>query len=254
MKETLYTIPLMDAFMAEDECPFCNIRRKLEQDSLDFLLGSASSYMESDIRAKTNQYGFCSEHYRKMFKYGNSLGNALMLQSYMQELQKGLHKKLTGFTVSKPSLFHKGKKDSSASSGNSVAAFCAKHVSNCYICRRNDDTFERYIDTFFSMIRSDEEFYKLFKASKGFCLQHFGILTQAAPSKLNSRQTEDFYHDLFPIMEQSFKRLNEDISWFVDKFDYRNKDADWKNSRDAVQRCMQKVTTRYPADDDYHSK
>ena len=36
-------------------------------------------------------------------------------------------------------------------------------------------------------------------------------------------------------------RVQEDVSWFCDKFDYRNKDADWKNSRDAIQRGMEKL-------------
>ena len=26
-------------------------------------------------------------------------------------------------------------------------------------------------------------------------------------------------------------RIQEDIDWFVEKYDYRNKDADWKNSK-----------------------
>ena len=37
----------------------------------------------------------------------------------------------------------------------------------------------------------------------------------------------------------------------VEKFDYRNKDADWKNSRDAIQRGMQKLKGGYPADPVY---
>lgn len=35
MKEQLYTIPLNDAFAADDECPFCYIEQKVEQDLLD---------------------------------------------------------------------------------------------------------------------------------------------------------------------------------------------------------------------------
>ena len=50
MKEQLYTIPLNDAVNAGDECPFCYIERSVEQDLLDFVLGSGSSYMEADIR------------------------------------------------------------------------------------------------------------------------------------------------------------------------------------------------------------
>ena len=43
MKEKLYTIPLNDAVNEGDECPFCVIERKLEQDMLDFVLGSCAS-------------------------------------------------------------------------------------------------------------------------------------------------------------------------------------------------------------------
>ena len=59
MKETLYTIPLNDAVNANDECPFCFIEREVEQDLLDFVLGSGSSYMESDVREMTDKAGFC---------------------------------------------------------------------------------------------------------------------------------------------------------------------------------------------------
>ena len=55
MKEQLYTIPLNDAVNAQDECPFCFIHRSIEQDLLDFVLGSGSSYMEADIRKPTKQ-------------------------------------------------------------------------------------------------------------------------------------------------------------------------------------------------------
>ena len=76
MKEQLYTIPLNDAVNARDECPFCFIHRNIEQDLLDFVLGSGSSYMEADIREQTDKAGFCRYHFQKMFDYGNTLGNA----------------------------------------------------------------------------------------------------------------------------------------------------------------------------------
>lgn len=53
MKESIYTIPLMDAFRSEDECPFCFLERQIEEHSIDFVLGSGASYMEDDIRAQT---------------------------------------------------------------------------------------------------------------------------------------------------------------------------------------------------------
>ena len=77
MKEKLYTIPLNDAMNAEDECPFCFIERNVEQDIMDYVLGSCASYMESDTREATDKAGFCRMHYKKMFDYGNTLGNPL---------------------------------------------------------------------------------------------------------------------------------------------------------------------------------
>ena len=84
MKEQLYTIPLMDAYRADEECPFCFIERNLEQHAIDFTLGSQASYMEDDIRAQTDEMGFCREHYRQMFVYGNKLGSALILETHMK--------------------------------------------------------------------------------------------------------------------------------------------------------------------------
>ena len=49
-------------------------------------------------------------------------------------------------------------------------------------------------------------------------------------------------------MKDAMERVSEDVSWLVEKFDYKNSDADWKNSKDAIQRGMQKLRGGYPAD------
>lgn len=53
MKENIATIPLIKAFNAKDECPFCNLEREAEQHAVSFILGSA--YMEDDIRERQMQ-------------------------------------------------------------------------------------------------------------------------------------------------------------------------------------------------------
>ena len=58
----------------------------------------------------------------------------------------------------------------------------------------------------------------------------------------------------FRLMDENFQRMEEDLVWLSDKFDYRNKDADWKNSKDALQRGMQKLRSSYPADPVYKAK
>ena len=110
MKEKLYTIPLNDAVNADDECPFCFIERKLEQDLMDFVLGSGSSYMESDIRSETDKAGFCRPHFKKMFDYGNTLGNAWILKTHYQETLKEMKKHFSEYSSVKIGLFEKKKR------------------------------------------------------------------------------------------------------------------------------------------------
>ena len=94
MKEKIYTIPINEAFDEGGECPLCNLHQKLEKDTLDFVLGP--SYMEEDMREKTNKTGFCKHHYDKMFKAQNRLGVALMVSTHLKKINNDLEKVLEG--------------------------------------------------------------------------------------------------------------------------------------------------------------
>ncbi len=251
MKEKLYTIPLTDAFQANDECPFCFVERKLEQDAIDFILGSA--YMESDIRETTDKTGFCRHHFQMMFDYGNSLGNALMLKTHMIKMNKELSAQIKSYRptpVKKTGLFSKSK---TPQSSNSLSAFLEAQEHSCYVCDYYKDTYARYLDTFFHMYKTNPEFKDILRSGKGFCLHHLKDLMNEAERQLNAQQKEELYPILFEVTERNMKRMEEDISWFVDKFDYRNKEADWKNSKDAIPRSIQKLAGGYPADGPYKS-
>ncbi len=245
MKEQLYTIPLNEAMDAGDECPFCYIERSVEQDLLDYVLGPGSSYMEADMREITDKTGFCRAHFKKMFDYGNTLGNAWILKTHYQRMIGEMQKQFSSFTPGKSSLRDKLKKNMQGS--NPIGVWVAEKESSCYICQEYRKTYERYLDTFFYLYRQDENFRAKVKNSKGFCLSHFGDLCNA-DHLLSDREKQDFYETVLPLMEKNMKRLAEDVSWLVEKFDYRNKDADWKNSRDAIQRGMQKLKGGHPAD------
>lgn len=148
MKEQLYTIPLNDAINADDECPFCFIERNVEQDLLDFALGSGSSYMEADIREETDKAGFCRAHFKKMYDYGNTLGNAWILKTHYKKMIDEMTAQFKDFTPGKSSLFKK-----SSASENSIAAWVTEKENSCYICSRFADTYTRYLDTFFVMYK-----------------------------------------------------------------------------------------------------
>ena len=53
------------------------------------------------------------------------------------------------------------------------------------------------------------------------------ILIETAENKLNDAQKKDFYAIAFPLMQENMERLQKEVSWFVEKNDYRNKDKDW---------------------------
>ena len=249
MKEQLYTIPLNDAVNAGDECPFCYIERSVEQDLLDFVLGSGSSYMEADIREMTDNAGFCRMHFQKMFDYGNTLGNAWILKTHYQKMIGEMQKEFTGFKPGKTSLKDKFRK--TTESGNAIGMWVRKKEQSCYICKQYEDTYARYMDTFFYLFKQDPEFRQKIENSKGFCLPHFGELCESADGKLSDKDKENFYRMVLPLMTENMKRVAEDVAWMVEKFDYRNKDADWKNSKDSIQRGMQKLKGGYPADPPY---
>lgn len=252
MKEQLYTIPLNDAFAADDECPFCNIEKKLEEDLLDFTLGSGSSYMESNIRDLTDVYGFCRYHFHKMFQYGNTLGNGWILKTHYETINKELSNEIKKFKPAKISFLDRLKK--SKEINNTLTSWVYQKQQSCYICKQYEDTYSRYLDTFFFLYKKDSAFCDKLKNSKGFCLIHFGDLCQSAVEKLSEKQQQDFFNMIFPLMEENMNRISEDVSWLVEKFDYRNQDADWKNSKDAIQRGMQKLKGGYPAAPVYQQK
>lgn len=249
MKEQLYMIPLNDAVNAGDECPFCYIERQIEQNLLDFVLGSGSSYMESDIREQTDRQGFCRTHFKKMFDYGNTLGNGWILKTHYKRMLEEFDTQTKAYVPGRISLRSKFKKD--ASTQNPVTAWVREKESSCYICSYYKEHYERYLDTFFMMYRKDNDFRSRVEKSKGFCLTHFGDLCEACDTKLPDGERAEFYKLLCGLMHDGLNRLSEDVSWLIEKFDYRNKDADWKNSKDAIQRGMQKLKGGYPGDSVY---
>ncbi|MFR8170841.1 MAG: DUF6062 family protein [Marvinbryantia sp.] len=250
MKESIYTIPLMDAFKANDECPFCFIERNLEQHAINFALGSQASYMEDDVRAQTDKVGFCRHHYKMMFDYGNRLGSALILSTHFKKLNAELSEQIQKFSPGKSSFFGRMKKSSPDTEApkTSIGAWVAEKEAHCYVCDHIHANYGRYIDTFFEMYVNSDEFRTLFENSKGFCLHHFSHLVETADTRLDDKHKKAFYQALFSLMQTNMKRLEEEVTWFTEKYDYRNKDKDWGNSRDSVQRCMQKDRGGYPAD------
>lgn len=245
MAEMLYQIPLNDAFRSGDECPFCYVERDVEQNLIDYVLGSCASYMERDMRDITDHKGFCRAHFKKMNDFGNTLGNAWILKThYMRinsELEEVIKKQRHVKITLKDRLKGGGRK-------TPIGVWAADKEKSCYICEEFEKTFDRYVDTFFHMYKNDSKFPEMVAACKGFCIPHFGRIMEEAEFTLSQKEMNDFYPMITRIMLENMQRLQEDVSWLVNKFDYTYANADWKNSRDANPRAMQKLKGGHPAD------
>ncbi len=232
MKEQLYTIPVNDAFKSDCECPLCYIRQQLETNAIEYTMGP--SYMEEDNRALTDELGFCPTHIRSLYMEKNRLGLALMLKTHSDKTIRDL--KLLSNNKSLPSsgLFKK-------KSASSVSEYISHLEKNCFICNRINSTFNRYINTIFHLWLKDKDFVESFKNSKGFCTYHYGILYDAGSHELNKEQYSNFLEVLNEVYFTNMDRVNSDIGWFIDKFDYRYKDEPWKNAKDAIPRGIIKT-------------
>lgn len=250
MKEKIYTIPVNEAFDSGDECPFCQLERAVEQRTIRYVLGPGASYMEPDVRAATDKEGFCGIHFKKMYDYGNSLGSALMMQTYMVSLFEEMTREMDKFQIpGKRGLFSKKNDDEESS----LVRWAREKQGSCFICNKIAYNMDRYFDTFFYLTK-DGEFREKVENSKGFCMRHFLALMEQAKNHVPNDQREWFYPTVFRLMKENMARVKGDLDWFIEKFDYRNASADWKNSRDAVSRIMQKLQGIYPADPPYKSE
>ena len=239
MRETIYTIPVMDAFREDCECAFCQMRKMLEQHALDFILGASASYMESDIREKTNALGFCRRHYSMMFTMPNRLGVALMAQTHLSDVRKAVGHIVKSSSKTRPRkpLFGGGNEAPSA-----LSAYMGKLEKDCYVCDMMESTFAKYVDTFFMLWPKEETLRDLVKNGKGFCLPHFALV-MAAAGQLSGAQYEEFVTLVSEVQMNNLARMQEDIDWFIQKFDYRFREEPWKNSKDAVRRLIQKLSS-----------
>ncbi len=239
MKEQLYTIPVNEVFESDCECPLCKMKEQLERNAIEYTLGP--SYMEDDNRAMTDEAGFCEKHIKDLYMEKNRLGLALILSTHMQKTTKDLKALSSGSTPSGSSLFK--KKETSC-----LGAYVDKLSKRCFICERMNETFDRYVDTIFHLYKKDTAFADKIRNSKGFCTYHFALLYDKAPDNLSKDVLEKFLTDIKTVYFDNMQRMQDDIDWFINKFDYRYQNEPWKNAKDALPRAVLKTHSAITSD------
>lgn len=240
-QEQIYTIPVNDAFNQEARCPLCELEAVQSEKLLDFYLGP--SLMEADHRLMTNASGFCNEHLTAMYNsQKNRLGLGLMLHTHLLDLIPHTEEVLEKAVPSerKQGIFSRGKGDWKGEL-NKAAEKIRRRVDSCVICDRLKQTMDRYIEVIFYQYVHDEDFARRLKTGQGFCLKHTADLLEASAKHLKQQQAAEFVSDLKNLELRQLESLCGDVEWFTLKFDYRNQNEPWKNSKDALPRAIRRL-------------
>ncbi|MDP4092212.1 MAG: DUF6062 family protein [Bacillota bacterium] len=252
MKEKIYTIPVTEAFGEAGECPLCTLERKLENEYTEYTLGP--SLMEPDSRIQTNDKGFCRHHFELLFNSpANKLGLGLIIETMMAEQNE----RFNDFWSKKiPSIKNEaGMSTIKAAAGKLTARQTEterfiddmtkklnEFENSCVICDKIAFTMDRYIDVTLYLWSKEPEFRQLFNNCKGFCLPHMKDLLAGAKKYMEIRDMASFVDTLIDMQKTNLERIKGEVGWFNKKFDYRFANEPWGNSRDSIQRSIQKLS------------
>lgn len=259
MKYHLDTIPIWDAYNEHCECPLCIIKNKLESDFIKSFSGGA--VMEPDIRIMVNEKGFCTRHFEMFYAKKMRLGLALMTHTNLREttrktivewekMKKPIEnaKKLNAVSDIAGKVVNKASGKTNIKSNKiyevmqNVENFLDAKLNSCALCEKLVTNLERYSYTIHHLYNNDEEFLELYKESKGFCLEHFKLMMSIARETQSPKKCALWLEDTLQIMESNLNRLDEELKLFTIKFDYKNKDIPWGDSKDSLPRVLQKLT------------
>lgn len=237
MKETIYTIPLNEAFDTDCECAVCEFMRKEEINLVNSTMGA--SMMEPEFREITNRMGFCKIHQKMVLNTESKLSVALVYHTHMTQMMDTLaniSKSAEGNT--KKSLFKKS--DFRQSLEEELDKL---HITNssCAICKRLSETEERFLNNLIYLYKKEKDFKEKVLNSKGFCLVHYKALLSCAMNSMSDGELMEFVKDISDVQNKNFKRLTDEVEYFSSLFDYKNKGKDPKESRTALSRSSEKL-------------
>ncbi len=234
MQYHIDTIPVWEVMEADCECPLCELNRKQEQIEIERSLGG--SVMEPQVRIQVNERGICDRHHSRLFMMQNRLGHALLTDSHTKELLKKLDKA--------KSLVPGGGRGLFAKKGNGLQGLIgalSELSSSCVICEALDSHMIRYYNTFIHLWKTDKTFRTKWEASKGVCIPHSVELLKQADKHLSGDKQKEFADGLMKLLYSQIEQDEKDLEWFTLKFDYRNHDKPWGNSKNALERTINRL-------------
>ena len=234
MKYQLETIPIWDAYNEETECPICHLAEQAENLYLDFFLGN--SIMIPEMRVEVNKTGFCTKHFSMLLESGkNRHGLGLLSHTHLQKQRNDISKIADKINTKTGDKVFKKLADE-------YKKLIKDHKESCVVCTRIVDVLDRYAYTIIYLWKREAEFRTKYNESKGFCLHHLQLIIKLAEEVLSGREFTSWIKETSKLQEKAFKRLEDEVLWYTQKFDYQNDEKPWGTSKDALHRTIQKLS------------
>ena len=244
MKQQLHTFPIWEQFESKSECPFCEILEETEESYISGMFRDMTMDQEFINFLKNNS--FCSTHFARLMKYRDKFGLALLLSQLLDYEIANL--KTMNIRKYIPPVSSKGPfqkflaKFISPASTKSYEDSHDKPIENrCALCQYLEEREQDFMEILIQLWEDNLHFRALYYNSKGFCLEHFYTLVEHAPRILKEQELDNFLDTSFEIQFQSMKELNQDLKWFIKKFNYEYSNKPWNNSRDSLARSILKI-------------
>jgi hypothetical protein len=231
-----------DAYKDGGQCPLCACMESVERSYL--LSFQGSRVMEPNVRVKTNESGFCSEHYLRLYRGENKLGLGLVVHTHLKERLPGIKAAMEGVIQTGGAV--KGRKAEEAAAGriDALARSLEALISRCFICEMLSRDLERYCYTIVYLWKSDPDFLPVFRGSRGFCLSHFVTILAKARETLRGDELTRFLRELVGLMVESLEGLERDLFGFTQLFHDANRSLGTEEERTALTRAMQMLAGR----------
>jgi len=217
---------------SDEECFLCALEDEIERKYMDTYLSEL--VMDASSREKIiESRGFCNHHFYKMLiaanKPGSSDGHgiALVNESIVDKLIQDLHKQKSHHIDDLHKLLATENK--------------------CPACIYLSEFAKMYVEKIVELLSSgNEEFLKLLKESKGFCIPHFVTLVQVAKD-VAPAQSQKIIKTLMEIEEKNLRRLNSELAEYVKRQSYEFSEKDRSAVADIVPRSVEKIAGRRSA-------
>ena len=214
---------------SDEECFLCALEDEIESKYVDTYLSEL--VMDASSREKIiESRGFCNHHFYKMLiaankprssdGHGIALVNESIIEKLIQDLQK--------------------QKGHHIDDVNKLLVT----ENKCPACIHLSQFAKMYAEKIVEPLSSgNEEFLKLLKESKGFCIPHFVALVQLAKETMPS-QSQEIVKTLMEIEEKNLGRLNSELAEYVKRQSYEFSEKDRSAVADIVPRSVEKIAGR----------